>query len=230
VGAVVVKNNLGDVEVAAVRGSASVENAHAAILLRDVSRAAVVRGSHGRIEARHVGQGVQVFGENGDVSITDAGGSVFIKTSHGLVQAARVGALTVDSEDSAIRAASIRGPAVIRTTAASVVLSDVDGSVDVKNEGGPVEVSGFSPKGPQGCHRVSLATSFAPIKLTLPEGVGFNIAAKASLGKIRSQPPLTTATAAESFVGPVGGGGCEVTLANTIGDITLVPGGFTARR
>jgi DUF4097 and DUF4098 domain-containing protein YvlB len=229
-GAVEVKNRRGDVEVESVQGRASVENAHAATLVHDVTRGVAVQASHGRIEVRRVGADAKVLGGNGDVSIADVAGSAFVRTSHGLVQATGVGPLTVDSEDSAVRASVVRGAAVVRTTSASVVLSDVDGSVDVQDRGGAVELSGFTPSGPQGCRRVSLSTSFAPIKLTLPDGVGLDVTAHASLGRIRS--PLLCAPAGEagSFVGPLGGGGCAVTLANTNGDIEIVPGGATARR
>jgi len=84
-------------------------------------------------------------------------------------------------------------------------------------------VSGFTAKGPEGCHRMSLTTSFAPIRLTLPGGAGFNVSARTSFGKVQSGLPLTTtgALSADSLTGTIGGGGCEVTVSNTSGDITL---------
>jgi len=105
----------------------------------------------------------------------------------------------------------------------------VEGSVDVTNESGAIEVSGIAPKGPGGCRRIALATSFAPIKVTLPEASGFDVNARTSLGKIRSGLPLAAGGAADSFVGPIGGGGCEVTLANRSGDIVILSGAVPGR-
>jgi hypothetical protein len=95
--------------------------------------------------------------------------------------------------------------------------------VDVRNQNGSIEVSVVTAKGPEGCHRVSLTTSFAPIKLALPGGAGFNVSARTSFGKVQSTLPVTTtgALSADSLTGTIGGGGCEVTITNTNGDITL---------
>jgi DUF4097 and DUF4098 domain-containing protein YvlB len=146
-----------------------------------------------------------------------------VKTSFGLAQAERVGALTVDSANGAVRASAVKGATEIRTSFAPVVLTNVDGSVDVRNQNGSIEVSGFTARGPEGCYRMSLTTSFAPIRLTLPGGAGFNVSARTSFGKVQSGLPFTTtgALSADSLTGTIGGGGCEVTISNTSGDITL---------
>ncbi|HSD67357.1 MAG TPA: DUF4097 family beta strand repeat-containing protein, partial [Vicinamibacteria bacterium] len=151
-------------------------------------------------------------------------GTVFIGTSFGLVQAQDFGPLTVDGASAAVRATSVEGDVAVRTSSGAVVLSGVGGSVDVTNESGAIEVSGMTADGPEGCRRIALATSFAPIKVTLPEASGFDVNARTSLGKIRSGPDLPVGGGADSFVGPIGGGGCAVTLANRSGDITIVRG------
>jgi DUF4097 and DUF4098 domain-containing protein YvlB len=156
-------------------------------------------------------------------------GSVFVGTSFGLVQAEGVGSLTVDSTSAAVRATSVRGDVAIRTSSGAVVLSGVEGSVEVTNESGAIEVAGIAPKGPEGCRRIALATSFAPIRVALPEASGFDLNARTSLGKIRSGLPLAAGGAADSFAGPIGGGGCPVTLANKGGDIVILSGAVPGR-
>jgi DUF4097 and DUF4098 domain-containing protein YvlB len=170
-----------------------------------------------------------VLGSNGDVSVAQVKGSVLVKSSFGLVQAADVGPLTFDGANAAVRATSVRGDAAVRTSSAAVVLSGVEGSVNVTNDGGAVEVFAAAPRVPGTCRRIALTTSFAPIRVVLPPGVGFDVNARTSLGKVRSELPLAAGGAASSLVGPVAGGGCEVTLANRNGDISLVPGGAAVR-
>jgi hypothetical protein len=104
-----------------------------------------------------------------------------------------------------------------------VVLSGVEGSVDVRNQNGSIEVSGMTARGPAGCHRVTLTTSFAPITLALPAGAGFNLSARTSFGRVQSALPVTTtgAVGTDSLTGTIGGGGCEVALTNANGNITL---------
>jgi hypothetical protein len=89
-------------------------------------------------------------------------------------------------------------------------------------------VSKVAAKGPEGCRRLALATSFAPIQLTLPETAGFDVNARTALGRIRSGLPLGPGPVSSAFVGPIRGGGCPITLANRSGDIVIL-GGPTER-
>jgi DUF4097 and DUF4098 domain-containing protein YvlB len=224
-GGLTIRNSFGDVEALNVQGSANVDSGNAAVVLRDVTGAAEIRNQFGRVEARKIGQGVRVFGANGDVAVSDAGGSVYVKTSFGQVLAERVGALTVDSANGAVRASAIKGGVELKTSFAPATVAGVEGPVDVRNQNGSIDVSGIVPAG-KACPRITLATSFAPMRVTLPEGVGFNITARTSFGKISSRVPLTTTgiISGESLSGTIGGGGCEVTLTNRNGDITLGSG------
>jgi hypothetical protein len=142
-----------------------------------------------------------------------------------------VGALTVDSANGAVRATTVKGGAELRTSFAPISVAGVEGPVDVRNQNGSIDVSGIAPAG-KACPRVALSTSFAPMRLTLPDGVGFNVTARTSFGKITSRVPLTTTgiISSESLSGTIGGGGCEVTLINRNGDITLGSGPVVAPR
>ncbi len=67
------------------------------------------------------------------------------------------------------------------------------------------------------------ATSFALIRLTVPDQLGFDLTSSTSFGSIRSDLPVTTTglVAADSLRGIVGGGGCTVVLTNANGDIEI---------
>ncbi len=217
-----VKNGFGEILARDVRGDLEVENNNAAVTIDDVGGSVDARTGFARLEVRQVGRGVSVTNANGDVVVADAGGSVAVKSSFGLVQADRVGSLRVENANGAVRASAVKGPADLQTTFASISLAGVGGDVAVRGQNGSVEVSGLASGA---CHRVSVATSFAPLRLTLPQGLGLDVSAHTSFGRIDSQVPITTTGVAskDSLVGTIGGGGCAVTVSNSNGDITLAP-------
>jgi hypothetical protein len=93
-------------------------------------------------------------------------------------------------------------------------------SVDVVNQNGAVEVTGP----PTGCARLTLKTSFAPIRVRLAEGSGYTVSARTSFGKINTEMPVGTsgAVSGESLSGKIGDGRCELTVTNTNGNIDLL--------
>ena len=102
----------------------------------------------------------------------------------------------------------------------------VDGvreNVDVTNQNGSVEVAGL----PSGCGRLTLKTSFAPIRVYLPEGAGYNVSAQTSFGSVRSEIPVgaSGSTGRESLNGRIGDGRCELRANNSNGNIELLKGG-----
>ena len=71
---------------------------------------------------------------------------------------------------------------------------------------------------------VSLKTTFGPIRVLLPEYVGYSVEARTSFGKIKSELPLTIAgsPSSELLNGRIGNGQCPLTLANSNGGIELL--------
>ncbi len=67
-------------------------------------------------------------------------------------------------------------------------------------------------------------TSFAPIRLAVPHGVGFDVTARTSFGRITTDLPVTaTGTIGQDALsGTIAGGGCPVVLTNTNGDIQIL--------
>ncbi|HEU5248469.1 MAG TPA: hypothetical protein VFW15_00650, partial [Thermoanaerobaculia bacterium] len=112
-----------------------------------------------------------------------------------------------------------------RTSFGSVKIDGVRESVDVVNQNGSVEVSAV----PAGCARLTLKTSFAPLRVYLPESAGYTVSARTSFGKINSEIPVASGSArGESLSGKIGDGRCELTLNNSNGNIELLKG--TGRR
>jgi len=102
------------------------------------------------------------------------------------------------------------------------VLSGVEGPVvDVRNQNGAVEVEAAAGRA---CTRITLATSFAPIRVRLPEGVGYDVTARTSFGSIHSEMPLTASgtIGADSLNGRIGAGGCALSLTDSNGNIEIL--------
>jgi DUF4097 and DUF4098 domain-containing protein YvlB len=217
-----IRTSFGAVEVALVQGDATVTNSNGAVTLRDVAGAAEVRSTFGRIEVRGAAKGVRIIGGNGEVVVSNVG-PAFLKTSFGLVQAASVaGSLEVENSNGAVHAADVKGPVTVRTSFAAVVLSGVEGPVvDVRNQNGGVEVEAAAGRA---CTRINLVTSFAPIRVRLPEGVGYDVTARTSFGSIHSEMPLTASgtIGADSLNGRIGAGGCAVSLTDSNGNIEIL--------
>jgi hypothetical protein len=133
------------------------------------------------------------------------------------------GDLTAENSNGAIKASDIRGSVSARTSFASVSLDGVRESVDVVNQNGAVEVGAPSAAG---CQRVTIRTSFAPIRVYLAEGAGYTVAARTSFGKINTELPVgvSGSLGGESLSGKIGDGRCELTLTNSNGNIDLLKG------
>jgi hypothetical protein len=73
------------------------------------------------------------------------------------------------------------------------------------------------------CRPISLSTSFGPIKVSLPNGQGYDVGARTSFGRISTGPPITVSgqVGSESLSGKIAGGGCQLKLVDQSGDIDI---------
>ena len=142
-----------------------------------------------------------------------------------MVKAERIsGGLTVENSNGGVKASDVKISAAVRTSFSSVVLDGIGGSVEVDNQNGSVEVSSLSVKRAGACNRVILKTSFAPIRVYLPEDGSYNVVARTSFGKINSELPLTVTgiVSNDSMSGRIGGGDCELRLTGSNGNIDIL--------
>jgi hypothetical protein len=225
-GSATLKTRFGEVEATGISGNAIVSNSNAAIKLTTVGGIVDVRGSFGAISVAKVSGNVKVVSGNSGVSVSDSGGETYIKTSFGTVRAERVGGtLTVENTNGSVQAASVKGAVSIRTSFASVNVDGASSGVEVYNGNGSIEVAGLIPKSAgQQCGPFILKTSFAPLRVFLPEGVGFKVTARTSFGKVNSEIPLTVigSLGGNSLSGRIGNGECELNLTNTNGSIDIL--------
>jgi hypothetical protein len=223
-GPAMLRTSFAEVDAANIPGDATVSNNNGPVTLLNVNGAVDVRGSFAPIRVTKTQKGAKVVAENASVTLADVGGAAYVKTSFGLVDASRIqGELTVENSNGAVKASAIQGGASVRTSFASVSLDGIGGRIDVDNQNGAVDVRGLGAA-PGKCFPVALRSTFAPIRIYLPEGEGFQVTARTSFGKVNSEIPMTMSgsMSPDNVTGKIGNGGCELTLANSNGNIDLL--------
>ncbi len=234
-----VRNANGPIEANNIGGSADLSTSFAAVKFSDVSKRLAVHSRNAQVSGNKVGEdavietsfgsvdvtgarkGVHVVSGNAGVSLRDIGGEVYVKTSFGQVRAERVaGAVTVEDNNGAVRISGAGGGVKVGSSFAAVQIDGAGGAVEVQNQNGLVSVSGL----PKSCVPVVLKTSFAPLRVALPDGIGYNVAAKTSFGQIRSEFGVTASGAigGDALNGRIGNGGCDLRLNNANGSIEIV--------
>jgi len=152
------------------------------------------------------------------------GESAIVETTFGSADLRRVkGGARVTAGNSPVRLVEIGGEVYVKTTFAGVDVSDASGPVTVEGQNGHVLVE---TKSGQRCQPISLTTSFSPIRVVIPAGVGYNVTAKTSFGKIHSEHELTISggISPDFLTGKIAGGGCELRLTGQNGNIDIVKG------
>jgi DUF4097 and DUF4098 domain-containing protein YvlB len=151
------------------------------------------------------------------------GADTFAKTSFGSVSVERVnGNLTVENTNGSVTARNIKGDARVNTSFAGVTLETVGGKISVDNQNGSISVIASRPA--SGCRDILLKTSFSPIRVRIPEGLGYNVTARTSFGRISTDLPVTstgTVGGGDSLSGTIGSGGCQLQLTDSNGSIEI---------
>jgi hypothetical protein len=75
-----------------------------------------------------------------------------------------------------------------------------------------------------GCRPLAIQTSFAPIRVAVPAGLGYTVRGRTSFGQIHSEQEMAVSGAltANSVSEKIAGGGCEMRLTNQNGNIDIV--------
>jgi hypothetical protein len=115
----------------------------------------------------------------------------------------------------------VKGDTVANTSFAGVTLESVGGRISVDNQNGGISVTAMRPD--SGCKDISLKTSFSSIRVRVPEGVGYNLTARTSFGRISSELPVTSTgnIGGDTLNGTIGSGGCQLQLTDSNGSIEI---------
>jgi hypothetical protein len=221
-GAATIRNSFGNIELDNIAGALDAETSNGKISVRDARGSVSLKTSFGAIEASNIPKGIRTVTGNGAINITDVGADAYTKTSFGSILADRVnGNFTAEDTNGSVIARNVKGDATVSTSFSGVTLETVGGRVTVDNQNGAIDVAATRSAG--GCRDISLKTSFSSIRVRIPEGLGYNVAAHTSFGRITTDLPVTaTGTiGGDSLNGTIGSGGCRLQLTNSNGNIEI---------
>jgi hypothetical protein len=223
-GVVVITNSFGRVVVADAKSDVKVQNQNGEVQANRITGLAELATSFAPIQVSHIGKALTVRASNATITGDTVGESATVETSFGGVDLRGVkGSVQVTAGNSSIRLVGIGGGVYAKTSFKGVTISDTAGSITVESANGSVTVE---PKATQRCEPISLRTSFGPIRVTAPAGVGYNVVAKTSFGRVHSEPEMTISgeISNETLNSKIGGGGCELRLMDQNGDIEILKG------
>jgi hypothetical protein len=219
---VTIRDSFGALELDNISGSLNAETNNGKITARSIHGAVELKSSFGAIEASDIPKGIRAITGNGGLNLTDIGGDTFAKTSFGSVSVERIGGnLTVENSNGSVTAKTVKGDALVTTSFAGVTLESIGGKITVNNQNGGIFVTAARPA--SGCRDISLKTSFSSIRVHIPEGLGYNVTARTSFGRISTDLPLTStgSIGGDSLTGTIGSGGCQLQLIDSNGSIEI---------
>lgn len=223
-GVTVVSNSFGQVVMAGVRSDLKVQNQNGDVRANDVTGSAELDTSFAPIKFSRIGKTLTVHASNSTIVGDTVGDSATVETSFGGVDLHGVkGSARVTAGNSSIRLAGIGGEVYAKTSFNGVTISDAAGPITVESANGSVTVE---PKRSQACQPISLRTSFGPIRVTAPAGIGYNLSGTTSFGRIHSALEMTVTgeVSSQDLKAKIGGGGCELRLVDQNGDIEILKG------
>jgi len=219
---VTIRDSFANIELETINGALDAETSNGKITVRDARGSVTLKTSFGAIEASNIPRGISAISSNASISLADIGADAYAKTSFGSVLAERVnGNLTVEDSNGSVTARNIRGDARVNTSFSGVTLDAIGGRISVDNQNGAISVTATRPS--SGCKDISLKTSFSAIHVRIPEGLGYNLSAHTSFGRINSELPVTStgSIGGDNLTGTIGNGGCQLQLTDSNGSIEI---------
>jgi DUF4097 and DUF4098 domain-containing protein YvlB len=200
----IVRHQNGEVEASAITGTAD------------------LRTSFGGVRFSQIGKGVTVHGESSAITGDTVGGPATVDTTFGNIDLRGIkGAARLTGQSAGIRVSGVGGEVYAKTSFGGVTVEDAAGPITVENQSGSITARS-RPAGK--CQPVTLTTSFGPIKAAVAPGVGYDVTAHVTFGRISAQPSITVSgpIGGDSLSGKIGPGGCELKLNNQSGNIDIV--------
>jgi len=221
-GVATISDSFGKVTVRDARSDVSVQNQNGEVETAGIAGTADLRTSFGAVRFSRIGKGATIHAENSQVTGDTVDGTLTAETTFGGIDVRAIkGGARLTGQNAAIHALDIGGEVFAKTSFAGVTLEDVAQPVTVENQNGSVTVR---TKASAKCQPITLNTTFGPIRVSLPQGAGYDVTAKTSFGHISSEAPMTVSgqMGDQSISGKIGGGGCSLRLVDQNGNIEIV--------
>lgn len=212
----------GDVEVAAITGAVEVHtnNRHHDINVRSVAGDTTVDGTGNEVTLSDITGAALVRGDFfGGTSIQRVSGRVEYKSSRtDLAFAHLYGNFSIDGDD--LQADQVAGPALVQTRSRNITLNKVAGELKVVNNHGDVTIDAVPQTNPAAAlAAITVDNQNGSVNVTLPGKAKFNLQAETSEGDVSSEFDSTKSPGKGVLSGVVNGGGPQVRLNTSHGDI-----------
>jgi hypothetical protein len=213
--------SFGEVRFGDIGGQLSIRTSNSSVNGEKVGGPVTIQTSFGSVTVSDIQKAVRIQSSNGSISIAKVHGECNVKTSFGTVQAADIGGqLFVENSNGGVKASNTQG-AQVTTSFGPVILEDVSGPIQVENQNGAVDATSAS----RGiCQPILIRTSFSTLRVRLNPEASYRVVARTSFGKIRTDFPLNVSgsISSDDLNGMIGGGRCEMRLANSNGTIEIL--------
>jgi len=189
------------------------------VKVQGIGRDATLSSGSGSITASDIGGALSASTGSGDLALDRVGGEVRARSGSGSIRAAAVaGAASADTGSGDIRLEA-SGPGDISASSGSgdLVIAGARGALRAKSASGDVTVEGT----PAAAWEVRSASG--DVVLTLPPAAAFTLDARSNSGRIDTKAPVTVQgdQPKGTLRGPVRGGGPQVSVNTSSGDITI---------
>ncbi len=218
--AVTISANHGDIEVNGIDSSVTLHmnDDDGSITLHSIQGPVSVEGHSGDIDISDITGPLTLQGDFfGSTNLKQIAGPVHFNTTRTQFSAARLDdEFNVDSDS--LNANELLGPVVLKTQDKNITLDRIQGSADVSNRNGSVELTNAAP-----LSAISIQNQHGSVDLGLPGNTGFTLSAQTRNGDMENDFGLDAEgnNGVHTLQGHIAGGGPTVTITTTDGDVTV---------
>lgn len=222
-----IDNMFGNVELRSQQGAIKVASANGNIVVDNNTGVVRVDNRFGDVTVTNNGGNVTISSSSGSVAVSNVTGEVSVTHSFGSVSAKGVSAgVNVQNSNGAITLDDVSGAITARGGFQGVTITNAGGSITVDNQHGPLTVESRAGRD---CQAISLRTTFAPMRVTVPAAFGYMLDARTTLGKVNADFQIQDAgngrAGNSSLIGRIPGNGtCDIRLTNQNANIDIVRG------
>lgn len=177
--------------------------------------------SGGGISAGRIQGPVTAQTSGGSIELRSVSGKAWLRTSGGGITVGEAeGEVDAETSGGSIRVERASGPVRVETSGGGITVGEVAGPIDARTSGGSIQAS-ISRQPDADCR---LSTSGGGVEVRLAPGLGFELDAETSGGRVRATYPGAPAEGGKSrLVGRVNSGGPRLVLRTSGGSISLEP-------
>jgi len=210
------KTSDGDIEMIGLQGKQNCKTSDGDILIEDIQGNLQAKTSDGDIEISGIDGTLDASTSDGDINIKNIRGETSLKTSDGKISAEDInGDVVAITSDGNIIFENVIGIHSARTSDGNITFKDMKGSFSAQTSDGDIRGDFQTLSG-----RLDLKTSDGDISVVVPDGMGMDIRLKGE--DIHTLLDDFSGNTTDHLIeGTIRGGGIEVELATSDGDIDL---------